>query len=285
MPAVAAARRADLRARARTCAASSAPIAAGVREVAVFPAASETFSQRNLNHSSTRRCTPPARCVPRRSPRACGCAATCPRHSAAPTKGPSRSAQVHAASARRCWRTASSNWRSATRSAWRIPGRSARCPARDAGVPPVDRIALHFHDTRGTALANVLAALDARHHDVRCLCRRPRRLPVRARGTRQPRDRGPALHAARPRPGARHRPRRHRRRLVGIEPAVGQPLPSRYYRAARATRARARRYGLPATGSRNGGRQRSSAHCAGRPAWRSTRVARRAASRSRWSWT
>ena len=26
---------------------------------------------------------------------------------------------------------------------------------------PLDRIALHFHDTRGTALANVLAALDA----------------------------------------------------------------------------------------------------------------------------
>ena len=25
---------------------------------------------------------------------------------------------------------------------------------------PLDRIALHFHDTRGTALANVLAALD-----------------------------------------------------------------------------------------------------------------------------
>jgi len=26
---------------------------------------------------------------------------------------------------------------------------------------PLDRVALHFHDTRGTALANVLAALDA----------------------------------------------------------------------------------------------------------------------------
>src|SRR4029453_18330496 len=25
---------------------------------------------------------------------------------------------------------------------------------------PLDRIALHFHDTRGTALANILAALD-----------------------------------------------------------------------------------------------------------------------------
>jgi hydroxymethylglutaryl-CoA lyase len=29
-----------------------------------------------------------------------------------------------------------------------------------AGVVPLERIALHFHDTRGTALANVLAALD-----------------------------------------------------------------------------------------------------------------------------
>ena len=36
--------------------------------------------------------------------------------------------------------------------------------AVDAGIPP-ERIAFHFHDTRGTALANVAAGLDA---GVRC---------------------------------------------------------------------------------------------------------------------
>ena len=53
----------------------------------------------------------------------------------------------------------------------------------------VDQVALHFHDTRGTALANVLAALPARHRDVRRLGRRPRRLSVRAGRGRQPRHR------------------------------------------------------------------------------------------------
>ena len=49
-----------------------------------------------------------------------------------------------------------------------------------AGIP-LERIAFHFHDTRGTALANVSAGLDA---GVRCfdsVDRRDRRLPVRAR--------------------------------------------------------------------------------------------------------
>ena len=49
--------------------------------------------------------------------------------------------------------------RSATRSASRIRARSATCSTLVGARVPVDRIALHFHDTRGTALANVLAAL------------------------------------------------------------------------------------------------------------------------------
>ena len=32
---------------------------------------------------------------------------------------------------------------------------------------PLERVALHFHDTRGTALANVLVALELGDHDVR----------------------------------------------------------------------------------------------------------------------
>ena len=55
--------------------------------------------------------------------------------------------------------SACSKWRSATRSASRIPARSRACSTPCWRRVPVDRVALHFHDTRGTALANVLAAL------------------------------------------------------------------------------------------------------------------------------
>ena len=49
---------------------------------------------------------------------------------------------------------------------------------------PLAQVALHFHDTRGTALANVLAALRIRRHDVRQLPRVVWGLPVRSRGGR-----------------------------------------------------------------------------------------------------
>ena len=100
---------------------------------------------------------------------------------------------------------------------------------------PRERIALHFHDTRGTALANVLAALDCGITTFDASAGGLGRLPVRARRHRQPRDRGSALHAGRARDYDGSRPRRGRRRVGSIEPLVGHPLPSRYYRAARAT--------------------------------------------------
>src|SRR5918999_6392244 len=40
------------------------------------------------------------------------------------------------------------------------PGQVPTVVGAVASRVPLDRIALHFHDTRGTALANVLAALD-----------------------------------------------------------------------------------------------------------------------------
>ena len=111
------------------------------------------------------------------------------------------------------------------------PG-AARRSRRSLARVPLDAVALHFHDTRGTALANVLTALRLRHHDVRRVGRRPRRLPVRAGRGRQPRHRGSDLHAGRAGDRDRRRSREawsRRRRF--IEPRVGHPLPSRYYRA------------------------------------------------------
>jgi hydroxymethylglutaryl-CoA lyase len=40
------------------------------------------------------------------------------------------------------------------------PGQVRRALTSLVGRVPASKIALHFHDTRGTALANVLAALD-----------------------------------------------------------------------------------------------------------------------------
>ena len=49
----------------------------------------------------------------------------------------------------------------------RASGPGAARARRGAGARAGRQVALHFHDTRGTALANVLASLPVRHRDVR----------------------------------------------------------------------------------------------------------------------
>ena len=74
--------------------------------------------------------------------------------------------------------------------------------AVDGGIPQ-ERIAYHFHDTRGTALANVAAGLAS---GIRCfefVRRRDRRLPVRARRGGQSRHGRPRVLPRRLRLGAR----------------------------------------------------------------------------------
>ena len=63
-------------------------------------------------------------------------------------------------SPRACSTSACSRSRSATRSAPRTPGEVLRVLGAVGEKVPLAQIALHFHDTRGTALANVLAGLD-----------------------------------------------------------------------------------------------------------------------------
>ena len=62
---------------------------------------------------------------------------------------------------------------------------------------PNARLRMHFHDTRGTGLANAFASGRGGRHGARRQLRRPRRLPVRAGRHRQHRHRGPGLHAGR----------------------------------------------------------------------------------------
>ena len=72
---------------------------------------------------------------------------------------------------------------------------------------PADAIAVHFHDTQGTALANCLVVAADGHHDDRRVGRRARRLSVRAGRVGQPRDRGRRRDAALDGRQDRHRSR------------------------------------------------------------------------------
>ena len=129
-------------------------------------------------------------------------------------------------------RWAATRSRSATPSASAVPTQVTDVMGRLQEAVPRRALAVHFHDTRGTALANVLAALAGGHRDRGQLGGRPRRLPVRAGGQRQPRHRGPPLHA--PRHG--HRDRRGPGRGGGAprgrwRRGSGHALPSRYLQA------------------------------------------------------
>ncbi len=134
-------------------------IAAGASEVAIFAAASETFSRRNINQSIeeslanyARVCTDAqAAGVPVR-----GYLSTC---FVCPFEGPIEPQRVADISARLVDIGVSEVAISDTIGAAH-PGLVARLLGVVARRVPIGQIALHFHDTRGTALANVLAGLD-----------------------------------------------------------------------------------------------------------------------------
>ena len=134
-------------------------IAAGVQEVAIFAAASETFSRRNINQSIDESLAAyagvcadaKAAGVPVR-----GYLSTC---FVCPFEGPIDPAHVADISARLLemgvYEVAISDTIGAA-----TPGGVLRVLGTVGGRIPPHQIALHFHDTRGTALANVLAGLD-----------------------------------------------------------------------------------------------------------------------------
>ena len=77
--------------------------------------------------------------------------------------------------------TARTGSRSATPPAWRTPRRVREVLDAVRDRQPDVPLLLHFHNTRGTALANILTALELGRDRVRRQRRRARRLPVRAR--------------------------------------------------------------------------------------------------------
>ena len=134
-------------------------IAARVTEVAIFAAASETFSQRNINQSieaSLAAYSEVCRDALAAGLKVRGYLSTC---FGCPYEGPIAPSQV-AAVARRLIDLGVFEVAISDTIGVAHPGQvPIVLDAVSAGVP-LQQVALHFHDTRGTALANVLAGLD-----------------------------------------------------------------------------------------------------------------------------
>ncbi len=133
--------------------------AAGVSEVAIFAAASETFSRRNINQSIDESLvTYAAVCADAHAAglRVRGYLSTC---FVCPFEGPIDPLRVAEMSARLLdigvYEVAISDTIGAA-----TPGDVRRVLETVSARLPLHQAALHFHDTRGTALANVLAGLD-----------------------------------------------------------------------------------------------------------------------------
>jgi len=134
-------------------------IAAGASEVAIFAAASETFSRRNINQSIDESLANYAKvCADAAAAglRVRGYLSTC---FVCPFEGAVAPQRVAEISARLLeigvYEVAVSDTIGAAH-----PGMVPRVLDVVSTRVPLSQIALHFHDTRGTALANVLAGLD-----------------------------------------------------------------------------------------------------------------------------
>ena len=135
-----------------------AALAAGVQEVVVFSAASESFARRNINCSiseSIERFEPVARMARDAGVRLRGsisCALGCPYEGAI---APAAVADV----VRRMAELGCDSVDVADTIGVGTPGAVRAAFEAAARVLPMERLAGHFHDTYGQALANVLAAL------------------------------------------------------------------------------------------------------------------------------
>jgi isopropylmalate/homocitrate/citramalate synthase len=132
---------------------------AGLTDIAIFGAASESFSQRNLNagiDKVMREQAAVARRARERGMRVRGYLSTC---FGCPFEGqvaPARVTELARRMLDECgvYEVAVSDTIGVAQ-----PGSVSRLLDGLLGQVPVERVALHFHDTRGTALANVLTGL------------------------------------------------------------------------------------------------------------------------------
>lgn len=135
-----------------------AAIAAGAEEVAVFAAASESFSQKNINCSiaeSLDRFAPLAQAAESHGVRLRGyisCVLGCPYEGeVAPRAVADVARELYAMG---CYEVSLGDTIGTG-----TPLKAARLVEAVAGEVPVEQLAAHFHDTYGQALANLLAVL------------------------------------------------------------------------------------------------------------------------------
>lgn len=136
-----------------------AALAAGVEEIAVFAAASESFSRRNINCSiaeSLERFAPVTAAARQHGMRVRGyisCVVDCPY------EGPVAPAAVADVAAKLaalgCYEVSLGDTIGTG-----TPARVQAMVEAVAAAVPITRLAVHFHDTYGQALANILAALE-----------------------------------------------------------------------------------------------------------------------------
>jgi hydroxymethylglutaryl-CoA lyase len=133
--------------------------AAGLSEVAIFAAASESFSRRNINHSIEQSLETYRAVCARASELQMRVRAYVSTAFGCPFEGPVAPARVAdiagALVDMGAFEVAVSDTIGIAH-----PGQVPRVVEAVAQRVALSKIALHFHDTRGTALANVLAALD-----------------------------------------------------------------------------------------------------------------------------
>ena len=137
----------------------AAAVAAGAAEIAVFGAASETFSRKNINSSiavSLERFRPVIEAARDADVRVRGyvsCVLGCPYEGdVAPAAVASVAGALHAMG---CYEVSLGDTIGAG-----TPGKTAVMLDAVARVVPVERLAGHYHDTYGQALANIYASLE-----------------------------------------------------------------------------------------------------------------------------
>jgi len=134
-------------------------LAAGAREIAVFTAASETFNRRNTNASIEESFARFAGFLPEARAgglRVRGYVSTC---FGCPYEGPVAPGRVVEV-ARRLVEAGCDEVSIGDTIGVAVPTQVVDVIGRLGQALPKERLAAHFHDTRGTALANVLAALE-----------------------------------------------------------------------------------------------------------------------------
>ena len=136
-----------------------AAVAAGAEEIAVFGAASETFSRKNINASiaeSLERFAPVAEAARAKGIRVRGyvsCVVGCPYEGAVKPEAVAEVAKQLAAMG--CYEISLGDTIGVG-----TPGKVKRMLETVARAVPVERLAVHLHDTYGQALANLYAALE-----------------------------------------------------------------------------------------------------------------------------